>query len=125
LFLARAVLQCLCVGAVGDANRIFEKYTSHFFRPHGGKVAECGPFPLPMCNFLRFLLLTCERGPEVAPLYKTLIEHYGPSLARDETFQTYAQHIGKAYFGIPTQPKGLQGMLGGMLSSLLGGEDEG
>jgi len=88
LFLARVVLQYLCLSNLRDANIIFENFV---------KLSVSLP-QTPLINFLRFLLLTLER--DAYPLFDNLRQKYKPTLDRDPSFQQYLDHIAFSFFGV-------------------------
>jgi len=106
LFIARAVLQYLCLSNIKDANIVFKIFN------------ESMCLDSPLINFLSFLLKTLER--EAYPLFKKLRESYAISLARDDTFDKYLDLIGKIYFGVePPKQGGMAGMLGSLLKGFM------
>lgn len=109
LFLARAVLQLLCVENLRDANIVYTTFLENTRLT--GKA-----FDTPLVHFLRFLLLTVER--DALPLFQMLQQRYAPSLQRDDSFMHYMVVIGEKYFGLKPRQTGigaLMGMLGGGL----------
>lgn len=116
LFLARAVLQLLCLGRLGDANAVRDEFLRLATEAGGGSVPPA--LDTPLCHFLRFLLLTLER--EARPLYLTLLDKYKPSLNRDPEFGAYIQTIGLRFFGIEPPKSAMEAMMSSM-ASLFGG----
>eukprot|EP00741_Cyanophora_paradoxa_P013608 tig00020703_g13137.t1 len=112
LFLARAVLQLLCVQNLRDANVVFDTFL---------RTAPGGPPRTPLVNFLRFLLATLER--DAAPLLAVLRSKYRPSIARDPSFPNYLDHIANKFYNVPIPTSGLQGIMD-MLNGFLGGGDD-
>ena len=120
LFLARAVLQLLCLGNLRAANVVRERFISRFSDGTGVRARKIDS---PLANFIRFVLLTlevrayiysicrlCHCGARVPrlhfpfrctslqrdarPLYETLLVKYAASLARDPSFKDYTLSIG-------------------------------
>jgi hypothetical protein len=114
LFVARAVLQLLSLENLRDANLVFEGFKARAEKK-GVKLDT------PLMNFIRFLLVTCER--DAPPLFQMLRQRYAPSLAREESFQTYLQLIGQKFFNIQPPPN-MGSMLSNMMKMFGGGDDE-
>ena len=103
LFVARAVLQYLCVEDIAGATALL----AHF-RTHAPALAD-----EPLLHFASFLTETCQRSREAAPLFDLLRHKYALALSRDPSLAAYLDKIGEIYFG-QQAPKGL-------MESLLGG----
>eukprot|EP00808_Paulinella_micropora_P004470 g35314.t1 len=102
LFVARAVLQYLCLEDLDAANCVYSSY-----------MAAMQPaLDTPLTHFVEFLLETVQR--DAAPLFLMLKEKYKISLARDPQFAKYIDKIGELYFGI----QGPKGMFENLLASL-------
>jgi hypothetical protein len=114
LFIARAVLQLLSLENLRDANLVFDGFNARAEKK-GVKIDT------PLMNFVRFLLVTCER--DAAPLFQMLTQRYASSLRREESFQTYLSLIGQKFFNIQPPP-GLGSMLANMMNMFGGGDDE-
>jgi len=69
LFLARAVLQLLCMGNMRDANAVHEAF-----------LAGSAAIDSPLAHFLKFLLKTLER--DARPLFEMLVDKYGKAIDR-------------------------------------------
>lgn len=119
LFITQAVLQQLCVKEKACAVDTFATYTK--FHP---KIACCEPpFPLPLLNFVYFLLKAVDTGK--LPLFRALCDLYKVSLARDSSFDKYLQKIGVQFFGVvPTQQRS-GGMFGDLINQLFSSLDDG
>eukprot|EP00126_Sphaerothecum_destruens_P007168 Sdes_comp19720_c0_seq1m11674 len=116
LFVARPVLQYLCLGNLKAANILFENYT----RKH--PIIKNPPFRLPLLNFIQFLLSCCER--DAAPLFKLLCEKYSIALKRDPLFGQYLEKIGQIFFSIRPQQAGFQGVFANLFSGMFGDPSE-
>jgi len=113
LFIARAVLQYLCIGNIRDSNQLFNTFIKNY------SPAEELP-QTPLMNFLRFLLATVER--DALPLFELLRDKYKLSLARDPSFNQYLDHISHVFWGVnqpQTSTTGLSGFLGDFLKNFL------
>jgi len=115
LFIARAVLQYLCLENLAGANELLEIVTQQIQSQNQSMLAsrlESESVVLtdtslntPLMHFIQFLLKTVER--DAAPLFEMLRQKYAASLERDPAFHTYMNKIGELYFGL----KAPQGML--------------
>ncbi|KAL6057049.1 Golgi to ER traffic protein 4 [Balamuthia mandrillaris] len=114
LFLARAVLQYLCLSNWKDAITLFQLYCAS----HPAAATS------PLSNFIRFLLATVQHRTAGAT-FQTLRTKYKPSIQRDPTFEQYLDRIGEIFFGIKpqTQAGGLGGLLNGFLQAFLSPEE--
>lgn len=117
LFIARAVLQFLCLRNTITANVVFFHYTQTHPNINRGP-----PFLLPLLNFLWFLLLTIESGKLTT--FTVLCEQYQSSIRRDPIYVEYLDRIGQLFFGLPPPRTNRQGLLENLLQSLLVGPDE-
>lgn len=118
LFVTQAVLQYLCLQNILTANTIFTGYTLK----HPGIQRKTRPYKQPLLNFIAFLLLIVENGS--LEQYTILCEQYQLSINRDPTYPLYLDKIGQLFFGLPPPKKdksGIQGMIGDLMDSLLGG----
>jgi len=97
LFLARAVLQYLCLENLAGANAVFDLF-----------IQKIPSLDTPLVHFIQFLLKTVER--DAGPLFQMLRQKYAQSLERDPAFNAYLNKIGEVYFGIKSS--------GGVLSNL-------
>mmetsp|Transcript_2018 Transcript_2018/g.2881 ORF Transcript_2018/g.2881 Transcript_2018/m.2881 type:complete len:350 (+) Transcript_2018:31-1080(+) len=133
LFIARGVLEYLCVESLKNANAYYQaslkgwlEYMGRSPENRGGTVSsvtngktavsekegkgvhqitpESALARTPTLNFLHFLLLTLER--DALPLFDMLCKKYKPSIARDPIFLKYLTRIAHIYFGRPA-PKGM------------------
>ncbi|XP_063073180.1 Golgi to ER traffic protein 4 homolog [Engraulis encrasicolus] len=119
MFVAQAVLQFLCLKNKPSALMVFSTYTEKHPSIQNGP-----PFPQPLLNFIWFLLLAVDGGK--LTVFTVLCEQYQPSLKRDPMYNEYLDRIGQLFFGVPPkQSSSYGGLLGNLLSSLMGsGEDE-
>jgi len=109
LFIARAVLQYLCLSNLKDANVVF------------GEFLNLTRVNTKLVEFLQFLVKTLER--DAYPLFKLLREKYAPSLQRDPTFDQYLSLIGKVFFGVePPNQGGLGSIFSTLMKSFMEGE---
>jgi hypothetical protein len=95
LFIARSVLQYLCLENLAGANAILEAFS---------KLCPKAVLDTPLMHFIQFLLRTVER--DASPLFQLLRTKYQPSIERDSIFTTYLNKIGEVYFDIK-QPQGM------------------
>jgi len=100
LYIARAVLQYLCLSNLSDARTVYMCFK------------EAVKIQTPLINFLEFLLQTIEQ--KSADLFVKLRNIYTPSINRDDTFSRYLDIMAKNYFGL--QPP--QSSSGGMMKLL-------
>ncbi|XP_052826871.1 Golgi to ER traffic protein 4 homolog [Octopus bimaculoides] len=117
LFIAQAVLQFLCLQNKDTANVVFLKYTKE--HPH---LKKGPPFLMPLLNFIWFLLLALDTGK--VSLFTILCEKYETSINRDPTYKEYLDRIGQLFFGLPPPKQSPHGILGNLLQSLFGAEDD-
>lgn len=145
LFIAQFVLQVLCIKPVnvkapasfspsgqglhlpdeersiqhGLATQTLKEYVERHPQIH----SSLPPFPLPLVNFLWFLLLAIPYGQ--APLFRILCEIYALSISRDPEYKVYLKKIGQIYFGIAPPPQRRPGgIFGSLLQSLMGDFDD-
>ena len=101
IFLARTVLQYLCLKDLKNANifykTIMSRYTNNLQR-------------LPLVHFLQFLIITCTKEESAKSLFYMLRSKYAVSLAVDPDYSKYLDKIGQIYFNIPA-PKSLLSQL--------------
>lgn len=131
LFLARPVLQLLCLGNLRDANGVVTAFgareqttlSGDSAAPAKSAVASLPALPAtletPLTRFVRFLLLTLER--DARPLFTALADKYGPALARDPALPGYVQTIGARYYNIQPPQSGLAAMANSLMSLFGGG----
>ncbi|CAI9727421.1 Hypothetical predicted protein [Octopus vulgaris] len=117
LFIAQAVLQFLCLQNKDTANVVFLKYTKE--HPH---LKKGPPFLMPLLNFIWFLLLALDTGK--VSLFTILCEKYETSINRDPAYKEYLDRIGQLFFGLPPPKQSPHGILGNLLQSLFGAEDD-
>ncbi|XP_022357312.1 Golgi to ER traffic protein 4 homolog isoform X1 [Enhydra lutris kenyoni] len=118
MFVAQAVLQFLCLKNKSSASVVFTTYTQkHPSIEHGP------PFVQPLLNFIWFLLLAVDGGK--LTVFTVLCEQYQPSLRRDPMYNEYLDRIGQLFFGVPPkQTSSYGGLLGNLLSSLMGASEQ-
>ncbi|XP_070636465.1 Golgi to ER traffic protein 4 homolog isoform X1 [Bos indicus] len=118
MFVAQAVLQFLCLKNKSSASVVFTTYTQKHPSIEGGP-----PFVQPLLNFIWFLLLAVDGGK--LTVFTVLCEQYQPSLRRDPMYNEYLDRIGQLFFGVPPkQTSSYGGLLGNLLSSLMGSSEQ-
>ncbi|XP_023950117.1 Golgi to ER traffic protein 4 homolog [Bicyclus anynana] len=120
LFIAQAVLQCLCLHNVKMASEALNKYTGS----HPTIKNDKGPpYDLPLLNFLWFLLRAVEEKHVMQ--FKILRRCYAISIKRDPNYSGYLDKIGRIWFGIeiPQDGRNSNSMFGGLLKSIIGDVD--
>ncbi|XP_065826810.1 Golgi to ER traffic protein 4 homolog isoform X2 [Oscarella lobularis] len=120
LFVSQAVLHLLVLQKVTNARTLFSDYV----KQHPAFSSMCHPFKMPLFNFLAMLFLSIER--KIVSIYNLICKLYQPSLERDPDYQYLLGRIGNSYFGLPlpSEKKGLDAMLGNLLQSFLGNDDQ-
>jgi hypothetical protein len=109
LFLARAVLQYLCLSNIKDANALLKTFL------------DKKPVDTPLVNFLRFVIEVVQH--DAYPLFQKLRTAYAASLQRDPNFSKYLDLIGKIYYNVEPQSNGgMGGLLSNMMRSFMGGD---
>ncbi|KAM5131380.1 Golgi to ER traffic protein 4 homolog isoform 3-T3 [Callospermophilus lateralis] len=118
MFVAQAVLQFLCLKNKTSALVVFTTYTQKH-----PSIEDGPPFVQPLLNFIWFLLLALEGGK--LAVFTVLCEQYQPSLRRDPMYNEYLDRIGQLFFGVPPkQTSSYGGLLGNLLSSLMGSSEQ-
>nr|XP_017511861.1 Golgi to ER traffic protein 4 homolog isoform X2 [Manis javanica] len=118
MFVAQAVLQFLCLKNKSSASVVFTTYTQKHPSIENGP-----PFVQPLLNFIWFLLLAVDGGK--LTVFTVLCEQYQPSLRRDPMYNEYLDRIGQLFFGVPPkQTSSYGGLLGNLLSSLMGSSEQ-
>ncbi|XP_044903704.1 Golgi to ER traffic protein 4 homolog isoform X2 [Felis catus] len=118
MFVAQAVLQFLCLKNKSSASVVFTTYTQKHPSIENGP-----PFVQPLLNFIWFLLLAVDGGK--LTVFTVLCEQYQPSLRRDPMYNEYLDRIGQLFFGVPPkQTSSYGGLLGNLLSSLMGASEQ-
>ncbi|XP_075383750.1 Golgi to ER traffic protein 4 homolog isoform X2 [Tenrec ecaudatus] len=118
MFVAQAVLQFLCLKNKSSASVVFTTYTQKHPSIEAGP-----PFVQPLLNFIWFLLLAVDGGK--LTVFTVLCEQYQPSLRRDPMYHEYLDRIGQLFFGVPPkQTSSYGGLLGNLLSSLMGSSEQ-
>ncbi|KXJ14956.1 Golgi to ER traffic protein 4 homolog [Exaiptasia diaphana] len=120
LFITQTVLQFLCLPNATTASIVFFEYTNL----HPDFTGKKPPFPKPLLNFVWLLLLAIQRQKPI-DLFTVLCEKYQPTLDRDPCYKTYLDRIAQLFFGLPPpKPTGMQGLMGDLMQSLFGDEDD-
>ncbi|XP_036993760.2 Golgi to ER traffic protein 4 homolog [Artibeus jamaicensis] len=118
MFVAQAVLQFLCLKNKSSASVVFATYTQKH-----PSIEDGPPFVQPLLNFIWFLLLAVDGGK--LTVFTVLCEQYQPSLRRDPMYNEYLDRIGQLFFGVPPkQTSSYGGLLGNLLSSLMGSSEQ-
>ncbi|XP_008046490.1 Golgi to ER traffic protein 4 homolog [Carlito syrichta] len=118
MFVAQAVLQFLCLKNKSSASVVFTTYTQKH-----PSIEDGPPFVEPLLNFLWFLLLAVDGGK--LAVFTVLCEQYQPALRRDPMYNEYLDRIGQLFFGVPPkQTSSYGGLLGNLLSSLMGSSEQ-
>ncbi|XP_059105252.1 Golgi to ER traffic protein 4 homolog isoform X1 [Peromyscus eremicus] len=118
MFVAQAVLQFLCLKNKNSALVVFTTYTQKH-----PSIEDGPPFVQPLLNFIWFLLLAVDGGK--LAVFTVLCEQYQPSLRRDPMYNEYLDRIGQLFFGVPPkQTSSYGGLLGNLLSSLMGSSEQ-
>ncbi|RXM27676.1 Golgi to ER traffic protein 4-like [Acipenser ruthenus] len=118
MFVAQAVLQFLCLKNKTSASVVFTTYTQKH-----PSIEKGPPFVQPLLNFIWFLLLAVDGGK--LTVFTVLCEQYQPSLKRDPMYNEYLDRIGQLFFGVPPkQSSSYGGLLGNLLNSLMGSNEE-
>lgn len=105
-FVARIILQYLCMGNVRDAFKVMENFE---WQQMGGGS--------PVANFIVFFLFAV--GKKYEETYHKLIEIYQPVIKQDSDFEGWLQIIGQIHFNIqpPQKNNGLLGNLMNMMNN--------
>ncbi|XP_012494516.1 PREDICTED: Golgi to ER traffic protein 4 homolog isoform X1 [Propithecus coquereli] len=128
MFVAQAVLQFLCLKNKSSASVVFTTYTQKH-----PSIEDGPPFVEPLLNFIWFLLLAVDGRRSdgfLVPsgkltVFTVLCEQYQPSLRRDPMYNEYLDRIGQLFFGVPPkQTSSYGGLLGNLLSSLMGSSEQ-
>ncbi|CAG8630694.1 16504_t:CDS:2 [Acaulospora morrowiae] len=111
-YIARAVLQYLCLRSIRDAKIAFESFISEVclkdpslkaenvpYRPTmTGDPVDVTTYRLPLLNFLQLLILTVQR--EASDLFVTLRNKYKSVLSVEPMFEDLLNKIGETFFNI-------------------------
>ncbi|OQR94300.1 hypothetical protein ACHHYP_01530 [Achlya hypogyna] len=103
LFVARGVLQLVCLENLRDANIVLKEFLA------------ARPLDTPLINCIKFILRTLER--DALPLFQLLQERYSYALSRDPSFRNFLSIIAQKYYGV--QPP--QSALSSIMSMFGGG----
>jgi hypothetical protein len=113
MFIARAVLQYLCMKKHIAAALAFHSYTSNH-----PKIRPGPPYTHPLLNFLWLLLLSIQNSLSVS-MYTVLCEKYHSQLDRDPTYLEYLDKIGQTFFGVPPPAKASSSMFSGLFDQIV------
>ena len=109
LYLARAVLQLLCLENLRDANAVNKAFR-----------AEFPDLDTPLLRFIGYLLRTLER--DAYPLFQVLRSKYAPSIARGTTqtssFDAYLDKIASVFYGVAAPKSGMASMMESLMKGL-------
>jgi hypothetical protein len=109
LYLARAVLQLLCLENLRDANAVNKAFR-----------AEFPDLDTPLLRYIGYLLRTLER--DAYPLFQVLRQKYGPSIARGNTptssFDAYLDKIASVFYGVAPPKSGMASMMESLMKGL-------
>ncbi|XP_065317866.1 Golgi to ER traffic protein 4 homolog [Gordionus sp. m RMFG-2023] len=95
LFIAQTVFQYLCLKNQNTAQIVFFSYV----KMHPVIHKDNPPFPLPLLNFLCFLLFAIQNKDKLT-VFSILCDKYERALKRDPSFFTYLEKIGQLFFGL-------------------------
>ncbi|KFB48818.1 AGAP000119-PA-like protein [Anopheles sinensis] len=112
LFIAQLVLQMLCLKDPETACEMFAAYIK--FHPLIARTEP--PFPMPLLNFLYFLLEAIGQSDRKYAVFRALCELYKPSLDRDPSYDKYLRRIGAKYFGAKQQEQSRGFVFGDLLN---------
>jgi len=109
LYLARAVLQLLCLENLRDANAFNKAYR-----------AEFPDMKSPLAQFIEYLLKVLER--DAYPLFVALRQKYAPAISRGNTqasnFDAYLDKIASVFFGVAPAKSGMASMMESLMKGL-------
>ncbi|KAA8911097.1 hypothetical protein FN846DRAFT_792471 [Sphaerosporella brunnea] len=121
-YIARAVLPCLLIGNLRDANRSLDLFIQQLIQDNSTLVvqevqsasADVRIFPsLPLLNFLSLLRLGVQTGG--ADVFRNLKSHYASQLREVPAWDDALEQIGEMYFGIQIRrPTNILDMMGSM-----------
>lgn len=117
LFIARLVLQYLCMKKHIPAATAFHSYTTTH-----PKLSAGPPYALPLLNFLWLLLLSIQKSLSVS-MYTVLCETYRAHIDRDPSYIEYLDKIGQAFFGLPP-PNRPRNMFSGLIDQMVSAMNE-
>jgi len=113
IFIARAVLQYLCMKKHLPAALAFHSYTSNH-----PKIKRGPPYTRPLLNFLWLLLLSIHNSGSLS-LYTVLCEKYKQQIQRDPSYLEYLDKIGQAFFGVPPPARQPRSMFSGLFDQIM------
>lgn len=113
IFIARAVLQYLCMKKHLSAALAFHSYTSNH-----PKIKRGPPYTWPLLNFLWLLLLSIHNSGSLS-LYTVLCEKYRLQIQRDPAYLEYLDKIGQAFFGVPPPARQPRSMFSGIFDQFM------
>ncbi|EQC35404.1 hypothetical protein SDRG_07114 [Saprolegnia diclina VS20] len=97
LFVARAVLQLICLENLRDANVVLTEFLA------------ARPLDTPLINCVKFILRTLER--DALPLFQLLQERYAYALSRDPSFRNFMSIIAQKYYGVQPPQSALSSLM--------------
>lgn len=114
-YIARAVLQYLCLRNIRDAKNSFDSFIAELmekdpsiksgtvpYRPTiTGDPIEVGLYTIPLLNFLQFLILTIQR--DASDLFTELRNKYKSALSIEPSFDELLNKIGEIFFNLRVQ----------------------
>ncbi|CAG8696903.1 2834_t:CDS:2 [Cetraspora pellucida] len=114
-YIARAVLQYLCLRSIRDAKFAFESFiadltekvpelkagTAQYNPTITGDAVDVTIYLLPLLNFLQLLILTVQR--EASDLFGELRNRYKSVLSVEPSFEDLLNKIGEVFFNIRVQ----------------------
>uniref|UniRef100_A0A8D1PTL3 Guided entry of tail-anchored proteins factor 4 n=1 Tax=Sus scrofa TaxID=9823 RepID=A0A8D1PTL3_PIG len=119
MFVAQAVLQFLCLKNKSSASVVFTTYTQKHPSIENGP-----PFVQPLLNFIWFLLLALDGLGGVCSCV-CVCEGGWKGKRRGGVGVQYLDRIGQLFFGVPPkQTASYGGLLGNLLSSLMGSSEQ-
>jgi len=118
LFIARAVLQFLCLKKHVPAATAFHSYTTTH-----PKIRTGPPYTLPLLNFLWLLLLSIQKSLSVS-MYTVLCEQYRAHISREPSYLEYLDKIGQAFFGLPPPVRQPRNMFSGLMDQMMNAMNE-
>ncbi|RIB14577.1 hypothetical protein C2G38_1973012 [Gigaspora rosea] len=114
-YIARAVLQYLCLRSIRDAKIAFDAFvtdlseknpeikagTAQYNPTITGDAIDVTIYSLPLLNFLQLLILTVQR--EASDLFSDLRNRYKSALSVEPSFEDLLNKIGEVFFNIRVQ----------------------
>ncbi len=104
LFVARAVLQYLCLEDLASANALLKHFAAR----------DASLSNSPLLHFASFLTEVCERSAAAAPLFDVLRAKYAAALSRDPKLDEYLEKIAEVYLGREAPKSFMESMMAGL-----------